>query len=118
MNRILNFFPYYKDLLLKGKKNTTIRLVGSNNAFSEGDFVTVTVGWLNDSFNELFKAKILSVKTEKIENLRKEDLEDESPDCRSSDGVLYTLSCIYKTVLSPSDKVKVIKFMRIVEKKE
>lgn len=117
MSKKLNFFPYYKNLLVGGKKDTTIRLARPKNSFTEGEIVSITIGWLENNCNVLFKAKIISIKTKKIENLSEKDLEGESPDCKSPDALLYTLSCIYRKVLSLSDKVRVIKFERVFEKR-
>ena len=112
MSKILNFFPYYKNLLLKGKKNTTIRLPNCNHSFTKGEIVSITTGWSEDSCIELFKAKIISIETRKINELNEEDLEGESPDCKSIDAIPYVIGCIYRKVLASSDEIKVIKFKK------
>lgn len=113
---VLNFYPYYEELLRKNKKNATIRLVDDAN-YRKGEVASITIGWVEDFCTELFKAKIISTKTKKIGDLSKRDLEGESPDCKSPDVIPYILGCIYKKVLTSSDKVRVIKFQRISEKK-
>lgn len=108
----LNFFPYYKNLLLEGKKYATIRLP-ENVSFLKGEIISVTIGWSKEDYFELFKARISSIYTKKIKDLNKKDLAGESPDCISPEAIQYVVSCIYKKIISPNNKVTIIKFEKI-----
>lgn len=112
MHNSINFFPYYKDLLLKGKKNTTIRLHEKKH-ISEGDVVSITSGWSDKNLIELFKAEIISIDIKKVKDLDEKELQGESPDCKSPEAVQYVLGCIYKKVISSDDKIMLIKFKKV-----
>lgn len=112
MDKIINFFPYYIDLLLKGKKNTTIRLYEKKH-ISVGDVVSITSGWADTDLIELYKAKIISIKIKKVKDLNEKELQGESPDCKSPEAVQYVLGCIYKKVILPDDKIMLIKFKKV-----
>ena len=112
MIKKINFFPYYENLLLKEKKTTTIRL-SEKTSYLNGEIISVTIGWSKKNNSELYKAKITSSEIKKLKDLNKKDLIGESPDCKSTESIQYVLSCIYKKIISPNDKVSIIKFKKI-----
>jgi hypothetical protein len=106
----LNFYPYYRDLLERERKTTTLRLPSSLK-FSAGEEVLLTVGWPESGSPEvLHSALVESTYQKRIRDLNPHDLEGESPDCTSRDAVKYVLGAIYRRVLSDDDFVDVVKF--------
>jgi hypothetical protein len=106
----LNFYPYYRPLLERRIKTTTLRLP-SKQQFQPGETVMLTVGWPDEKhFEELHSATIESVQRKKLAELTENDLVGESPDCLAVNAVPYVLGAIYRRVLNVDDSVVVIKF--------
>src|SRR2546428_9639340 len=99
---VLNFYPYYEDLIRNHNKFTTLRLGNRTNEFTVGDLVDITVGWDATKTNQLRKigqAALTSVETKQIAELAEDDLKGESPDCKEKSAVKYVLGSIYRRVV-------------------
>ncbi len=105
----LNFFPYYKELLLQGKKYTSFRLA-EKPGFVVGEQMVITLGWDEENSIELFQTCIRKSYSKRIKELDSYDFDGESLDCFSIETVKMTLGCIYKKVLNENDKIWIIKF--------
>jgi hypothetical protein len=106
----LNFSPHYEDLLVRGAKTTTFRIPSGSNSFSEGERVTITVGWPGGPYQELHAATVTSVYEKNIHELNALDFSGESPDCKTPEATALVLSAIYKQVITVNAKVRVVKF--------
>lgn len=104
----LNFFPYYECLLRSRKKTTTFRL--TRPSFEKGDKVMLSIGWEKDNASDLHLCIIKDLYVRRIGDLNEYDFEGESPDCRSVEATRLVLSCIYRTILKPTDHIWVVKF--------
>jgi len=108
---ILNFHPYYEQLLKKREKYTTIRLGDRRSEYRVGDIVTITVGWnVESDAVEIGKAQIVDIQYKTIKNITEKDLEGESPDCLSKESVPYVLSAIYRRLITENDFVTIIRW--------
>ncbi len=105
----LNFYPYYELLLRSREKTTTLRL-RNREALEEGDEVMLSVGWDENNAVHLHRGKIRRVYRRRVSQLSQEDLEGESPDCKTPASAQLVLSSIYRTVVGPDDEVWVVKF--------
>jgi hypothetical protein len=106
----LNFYPYYRQLLVDRVKTTTLRLK-SAQSFESGEDVILSVGWPETgSLEDLHGAKIERVYLKRIRDLGAEDLRGESPDCITQEAVPYVLGAIYRRMVHLDDEVSVIKF--------
>jgi|SRR5581483_11610970 len=113
---VLNFYPFYEDLIVNHNKFTTLRLGDRQNEFKIGDLVSITIGWdatKVDQLRKIEKATITSVKVKRINDLTRQDLEGESPDCQEKSAVKYVLGSIYRRVVKDDDNVTVIKWRYI-----
>jgi len=108
--KILNFYPFYEDLLETGKKTTTIRMGDKTTLFSIDDQVQISIGWNLDDICVIDNGVITSVYSKKISEIVKEDVIGESPDCQNIGAIKYVLSSIYRRVLTDSDLVTIIKW--------
>jgi hypothetical protein len=108
---ILNFFPYYQELLESRAKTTTLR-VGTVD-LRPGQIVNLTVGWAETEHRVLHRAEIIKVYQKEVSTLDSEDLSGESPDCLSSAAVPLVLSCIYRKNVTNTEIVTVIKFRHL-----
>lgn len=109
----LNFHPYYKQLLKKKEKYTTLRLGDRRSEYHIGDLITITVGWNEKSESDITlicKAQIIDVAYKQIKNITNDDLAGESPDCSSKESVPYVLSAIYRRVVTDNDFVTIIRW--------
>ena len=55
---------------------------------------------------------VSAVYPKRIESLAEEEFEGESPDCKDPETTALVLSSIYRTVVSTTDEVWVVKFKR------
>jgi len=108
--RKLNFYPYYRDLLVRRVKTTTIRAV-MREPFVVGEEVLLTVGWPEKGDLEpLHTATVEATYDRVLSRLSAEDLGGESPDCVTTEAVPFVLGAIYRRVFGSEDVVTVIKF--------
>jgi len=107
--KTLNFFPYYEPYLRLGRKTTTLRL-GNPTELMPGQDVMLTVGWQEELARPLHVARVKAVYQKPIGQLTGEDLDGESPDCASAEAARLVLGAIYRTVLTESESIYVIKF--------
>jgi len=112
----LNFFPYYEDLLRSRKKTTTFRI--TRPSIKQGDRVMISIGWNEENATGLHPGLIKDLYIRRICDLDEYDFEGESPDCKSVEAARLVLSCIYRTILKPSDKIWVVKFNHNERKEE
>lgn len=105
----LNFYPIYETYLRAKKKTTTLRL-GNYSLLRPGDEVLLSIGWEEDKATPLHPGVIKAVYRRRIDELNNEDFRGESPDCKTVETAKLALGCIYKTTISDSDEVWVIKF--------
>jgi len=107
----LNFHPYYEKLLRDRKKWVTIRLGDQRNKYSQGETLTLTIGWSeNEIIDKLGEIKIVETKHKRIKEINEVDLLGESPDCTQKEAIKYVLSAIYRKVVSNEDYVTIIKW--------
>lgn len=115
--KTLNFYPFYAELIRYCQKTTTIRLGDKTDNFNIGDTVQLTVGWNEQKKLPLWKARITHVFCKKIYELTPFDFFGESPDCQTEAAIPYVLSSIYHTVVTDTDKVTVIKWKYLPERR-
>jgi hypothetical protein len=108
--KLLNFSPFYEDLLLAEKKTTTIRLGTKYGDLKENDKIMIGVGWHANESKIIKKGIISKIVIKKIRELTENDLVGESPDCQNIDAVKYVLSSIYHKIVTESDYVTLIKW--------
>ena len=109
--KILNFYPYYDNLLREKSKWTTIRLGDQRSKFSVGQIAMLTIGWVENEANaKLGQVEITSVDYKRIEDLTEEDIHGESPDCTKKDSIAFVISAVYKKVVTNKDYVTIIKW--------
>jgi hypothetical protein len=75
--------------------------------------VLVTAGWGAGGTHALFRARIVDLYPKTVGRLGQDDLQGESPDCRSLETTKLALSSIYRTVIGDHHRVYVIKFERL-----
>lgn len=110
---ILNFYPFYEDLITTHKKFTTLRLGDRRNEFKIGDVVDITTGWDATKVGQLKrieKGTIASVETKRLSELTSTDLDGESPDCQEKSAVKYVLGSIYRRIVNEDDPVTIVKW--------
>ena len=105
----LNFYPYYRNLLVDGAKTTTIRL-SNREGFVPGDEVSITIGWDLESAEHLRYGEIIKVYKRRVRDLTEEDFEGESPDCKDPETTAMVLGAIYRKEVNLDDEVVVVKF--------
>ncbi len=108
MSVVLNFYPYYEELLITRQKFTTIRLGDRLDRFKLGQEVSITLGWSEEQAIPVSKAVITSVKLKKIKEVADDDLVGESPDCKTRQAIKYVLSAIYRKIATDDDYVTII----------
>jgi hypothetical protein len=106
----LNFSPYYEDLLVRRAKTTTFRMPSESNLLSEGERVTITVGWPGGPYKELRNVTVMNVYEKCIHELNALDFSGESPDCQTPEATALVLSAIYKQLITVNTKIRIVKF--------
>ena len=109
-NGNLHFYPYYEDLLKERRKTSTLRLGDQTMKYRKGDLVKLTYSWNPQEAVMLGHVRIVDVFSVPIRSLKNEDLEGESPDCKTTQAVPYVLSAIYRKVVTEDDIVTVIRW--------
>ena len=108
----LNFFPYYEQLLLSGKKTTTFR-ESNRECYKIGDVINITIGWEIKESKIISKAEIIDVYEKNIKDLNASDFHGESSDCKSIESTIYVLGAIYRKIFKHDDQIAVVKFKYI-----
>ena len=106
----LNFLPFYRPLLLSEEKTTTFRIPGATNLLMPGEKIQLTVGWPPGPFDTVGVATVAHVYEKAISELTNEDFTGESPDCQTQAATVLVLSAIYRTVLTPETRIRIVKF--------
>ena len=83
--KIINFHPYYKDILVGGEKTTTLRL-NNKKGYLLHETVTITVGWTEEHAESLFDVIIEDIYEKEIWQLNDKDFEGESPECKTQES--------------------------------
>jgi hypothetical protein len=110
----LNFYSdLYGDVLRNNRKTVTIRLGDKSDKYKTGMIVWVTVGPRFGRRQKLYSAILDRVEVKKISELSPRDIERESPEFRTQDEVIETLSRIYGDLITPEHRVTVIYFSRV-----
>lgn len=105
----LNFAPRYEALIKDGRKTTTLRL-GYRLEPRAGQVVDLTIGDSDCKPKHVGQASIIQVKYLTVATLTDDDLEGESPDCRSVDSAVKVLGEIYAHQIEPHDALTLIRF--------
>jgi len=103
----LNFKKCYEKFINNGEKRTTVRVGDKTKRFHRGQMVDLTVGSRYKP-RILFTTHISHVEALPFCNILDEDLKEESPDCRTVDGLWCTMFHINKVLLEPNDVVTII----------
>ena len=105
----LNFAPPYERWLREGSKTTTLRL-GHRLKPGVGEIVEVTVGLADGMRKSVGRARIIQVKYLSLAALTDDDLQGESPDCRTVESAGRVLCAIYDRDLDPNEALTLIRF--------
>lgn len=108
--KVLNFFPFYANLIRDKKKTTTLRLGNKCSLYKAGEQMDITIGWDLKNVERLGKIVITEVILKKIKDLTTVDLVGESPDCLIPDAVKYCLGAIYRKDVNEEDIVTIVKW--------
>ncbi len=112
----LNFYSdLYGEVLRNGRKTATVRLGDKTDKYKPGMLVWITVGPRFGVRRKLFTAILDRVEVKKLEDLSPRDIERESPESRSLDDILATMTRIYGDLITPHHTVTVIYFSRVEE---
>jgi len=104
MTIMLNFHPQYKEMVLQGKKTTTIRLGDRTDKYKIGENVVLSIGkkWCLTKIGEGIIEKAYS---KRLNELTKKDLEGESEDARTITGLKETLETYYRQAMDDEEMV-------------
>lgn len=108
--KVLNFYPFYENLIKTRQKHMTLRLGRTYNGLRKGEKVKITVGWNPPEVTTVCRAIIADIQLKKIRELKNQDLIGESPDCDTKEAVPYVLSAIYRKVVTDEDYVTLIRW--------
>lgn len=112
----LNFYTdLYGDVLRNNRKTATIRLGDKSDKYKTGMLVWITVGPRFGRRQKLYTAILDRVEVKTVAELSPRDMERESPEARSMDDILETLSRVYGELVTPNHRVTVIYFSRVDE---
>jgi len=111
----INFYPWYRGLIINRNKTTTVRL-GDRYAqnYRPGEEVQITVGFNGQKPRFITYGVITSLQVKKISEITLEDLEGESPDSVNPEMLMVTLNRIYgdrlKRPVNEDDVVTIVKW--------
>ena len=108
MEKIIKFRSSLKESILKGKKDSTLRLFDDKD-LSKEDKISL-VEW--ETGKEFAKGKLVEVKEKKFHQLKKKDMQGHEK-FSSKDEMYKTYSIYYKKRITPKTKLKIIKFKLI-----
>jgi hypothetical protein len=106
--KIIKFRAILKELILKGKKDSTWRLFDDKN-ISKNDRISL-VEW--ETGEEFAKGLIVDVKEKQFHQLTRKDKADHEK-FKSEDSMYKTYSTYYGKKIKPLTKIKIIKFKLI-----
>lgn len=114
---MLNFHPKYKEEIIKGNKTTTFRLGDRTHKYHLGDQVILSIGekWCLTKIGE---GIIEDIAVKSVGQLTEEDLEGESADSRTLDGLKQSLHTYYRQKIAAEDLVTMVKFKKIEAEKK
>ena len=103
----LSFKKVYEKYIVDGTKRTTCRLGDKSNRFKVGDKVDIVTG---SRYNQkIVKSTIIkSVFKLPVSSVNDYDLQYESPDCRTKEGLRCVMYHINNKILSNDDIVTLI----------
>lgn len=105
----LNFAPHYEPYVASGDKRLTVR-AGNRQELAPGNAVEVTFGW--DKRDAWFYGHgyIREARHCRLGDLSDDDLDGESPDCRTVESLKLVLGNIYQRPFRDEDDVWLIRF--------
>lgn len=109
----LNFAPSYEALIKDGRKTATLRL-GYRLEPRAGQVVDLTVGNSDCEPKRVGQARIVQVKYLTVATLADDDLEGESPDCRTAESARRILGELYERELDYNDPLTLIRFQPLI----
>jgi len=108
----IHFKKCYATFIMFGEKKTTCRLGDKSNRFKVGDKLELYVGSRYKPY-KIAEAVITKVKVKQFKDITEQDLEFESPDCRTVDGLYCTMYHINNVLLKGDDIVTLISWNHV-----